>query len=58
MLGTDFAVGAFKGQGLSFRRWDQQVRDPILLVDAADAGLGVAAGQFLHQRDAGRHAGL
>jgi ABC transporter substrate binding protein (PQQ-dependent alcohol dehydrogenase system) len=31
LLSDAFQLGAFKGVGLSFRRWDQQLRQPILL---------------------------
>ena len=31
MLSDQFELGAFKGVALSFRRWDQQLRQPILL---------------------------
>lgn len=31
LLSDDFAVAGFKGQGLTFRTWDQQMRQPILL---------------------------
>ena len=31
LRGDDFGVAGFKGQALSFRRWDQQLRQPILL---------------------------
>lgn len=31
MRGPDLAVPAFKGQALSFRQWDNQMRQPILL---------------------------
>jgi len=31
LLSKDFAVAGFKGQGLTFRSWDQQMRQPILL---------------------------
>jgi ABC transporter substrate binding protein (PQQ-dependent alcohol dehydrogenase system) len=31
LRGPDFALAAFKGQGLSFRRWDGQMRQPILI---------------------------
>jgi ABC transporter substrate binding protein (PQQ-dependent alcohol dehydrogenase system) len=31
LLSDAFQLGAFKGVGLSFRRWDQQMRQPILL---------------------------
>jgi ABC transporter substrate binding protein (PQQ-dependent alcohol dehydrogenase system) len=32
--GTDFELAAFKGSRLSFRTWDGQLRQPVLLVDA------------------------
>ena len=28
----DFLVQSYKGQGLNFRRWDQQLRQPVLLM--------------------------
>ncbi len=31
LLSDQFQLGAFKGVGLTFRRWDQQLRQPILL---------------------------
>jgi ABC transporter substrate binding protein (PQQ-dependent alcohol dehydrogenase system) len=31
LLSDQFQLGAFKGVGLSFRRWDQQLRQPVLL---------------------------
>ncbi len=31
LRGSDFGVAGFKGQALSFRRWDQQLRQPVLL---------------------------
>lgn len=31
LLGTDFALGGFKGVPLSFRSWDQQLRQPLIL---------------------------
>jgi ABC transporter substrate binding protein (PQQ-dependent alcohol dehydrogenase system) len=46
----EFAVGAFKGEGLTFRTWDQQMRQPVLL--AAPRSLVSVSPQegFLHQR--------
>ena len=32
-LGDDFELGAFKGQKMTFRDWDGQMRQPILLAD-------------------------
>ncbi len=31
LLSKDFEVAGFKGQGMTFRSWDQQLRQPILL---------------------------
>src|SRR3546814_7083948 len=33
LRGDDFALGGFKGVGLSFRPWNQQMRQPVLLVN-------------------------
>ena len=38
-----FELAAFKGARLTFRSWDGQLRQPVLLADAARAGLGVPA---------------
>lgn len=50
MLTPAFEVGAFKGQGLSFRTWDQQMRQPILLVTPRMLVSVSPQDQFLHQR--------
>ena len=46
----EFEIGAFKGEGLTFRTWNQQMRQPILL--AAPRTLVSVSPQegFLHQR--------
>ena len=46
----EFSIGAFKGEGLTFRTWNQQMRQPILL--AAPRTLVSVSPQegFLHQR--------
>ena len=46
LLSVNFEVGGFKGQGLSFRRWDQQMLlvTPRMLVSVSPQD------QFLHQR--------
>lgn len=50
MLGPDFDLAAFKGVSLSFRPWDLQLRQPILLAQpAALVSVAPEAG-FLHQR--------
>ena len=50
MVGDRFEVAAFKGQGLTFRRWDQQMRQPILLVTPRMLVSVSPQDQFLHQR--------
>jgi ABC transporter substrate binding protein (PQQ-dependent alcohol dehydrogenase system) len=32
--GPDFGIAAFKGQKLTFREWDGQMRQPVLLAEA------------------------
>ena len=50
MLGPDFNLAAFKGVPLSFRTWDHQLRQPILIAQpAAMVSVAPEAG-FLHQR--------
>jgi ABC transporter substrate binding protein (PQQ-dependent alcohol dehydrogenase system) len=50
MLGPDFDLAASKGVRLSFRSWDLQLRQPILLAQpAALVSVAPEAG-FLHQR--------
>ncbi|HLT03259.1 MAG TPA: hypothetical protein VK001_13830, partial [Geminicoccaceae bacterium] len=50
MRGPEFQLGAFKGEALTFRTWNQQLRQPILL--AAPRILVSVSPQegFLHQR--------
>ena len=50
MLGDDFAIAAFKGEGLSFRHWNQQLRQPILLVTPRVLVSVSPQEQFLHAR--------
>jgi len=40
----DFSVAAFKGQPLTLRDWNLQLRQPILLVDGRMVRVGFAAG--------------
>jgi ABC transporter substrate binding protein (PQQ-dependent alcohol dehydrogenase system) len=48
--GADFSLPAYKGVSLSFRPWDQQLRQPLLLVQPRFL-VSVAPEQgFLHQR--------
>lgn len=50
LLGPDFAIAALKGEGLTFRTWNGQLRQPILI--AAPRALVSVSPQdgFLHQR--------
>lgn len=50
MLSDEFQLGAFKGQGLTFRRWDQQLREPILLASPTMLVSVSPQEGFLHQR--------
>lgn len=50
MVGEGFEVAGFKGQGLTFRRWDQQMRQPVLLVTPRMLVSVSPQDQFLHQR--------
>ena len=50
MLSDTFQLGAFKGQGLTFRRWDQQLREPILLASPTMLVSVSPQEGFLHQR--------
>ena len=46
----EFEVAGFKGQGLTFRTWNQQLRQPILLVGPRTLVSVSPQDQFLHQR--------
>ena len=49
ILSPSFALGAFKGQALTVRDWNQQLRQPILLTDGrATVSVSPQEG-FLHQ---------
>ena len=47
---TIFQLAAFKGQALTFRRWDQQMRQPILLVTPRSLVSVSPQDPFLHER--------
>lgn len=50
LVNDDFEIAAFKGEGLTFRAWNQQMRQPILLV-APRVLISVSPqDEFLHQR--------
>lgn len=50
LLGDRFGLAAFKGQALTFRRWDHQIREPILLATARSLVSVSPQDGFLHQR--------
>ena len=50
MLSDKFELAAFKGQGLTFRKWNQQLRQPILLASPLMLVSVSPQEGFLHQR--------
>src|SRR3954469_9681074 len=50
MLGPDFNLAAFKGVPLSFRPWDHQLRQPILMAHPTALVSVAPEVGFLHQR--------
>src|SRR3546814_15981486 len=50
LRGEDFALGGFKGVGLSFRPWNQQMRQPVLLVNKRVLVSVLPQPGFLHPR--------
>jgi ABC transporter substrate binding protein (PQQ-dependent alcohol dehydrogenase system) len=50
LMSDDFQIAAFKGEGLTFRRWNQQLRQPILLTTPRVLVSVSPQDQFLHQR--------
>jgi ABC transporter substrate binding protein (PQQ-dependent alcohol dehydrogenase system) len=49
LKGTDFALAAFKGQKLTLRDWNLQLRQPILLADGRSIASVSPQEGFLHQ---------
>ena len=49
MHGADFQLAAFKGSRLSFRAWDGQLRQPVLLADAHSLVSVSPQPGFLHE---------
>jgi ABC transporter substrate binding protein (PQQ-dependent alcohol dehydrogenase system) len=49
LLSDKFELAAFKGQGLTFRHWDQQLREPILLASPLMLVSVSPQEGFLHQ---------
>lgn len=50
LVSDDFTLGAFKGQGLSFRKWNQQLRQPLILASPLMLVSVSPQEGFLHQR--------
>ncbi len=50
MLGPDFGLAAFKGVAVSFRPWDRQLRQPLLLAQPAFLVAVAPQPGFLHER--------
>ncbi|AXS42482.1 hypothetical protein D1F64_06430 [Breoghania sp. L-A4] len=46
----DFKLGGFKGSGLSFRPWNQQMRQPVLVINKRVLVSASPQPGFLHQR--------
>ena len=53
----DFSIAAFKGQKLTFRNWNWQLRQPIFLGDGHGVVSDLAAGRFPASGLRTRHAG-
>ncbi len=51
MLGSEFALAGFKGVPLSFRPWDGQLRQPILLATERSSVAVAPIEGFLHQKN-------
>ncbi|MGP3696080.1 ABC transporter substrate-binding protein [Rhodobacter sp. NSM] len=49
MLGESFELGGFKGQPLTYRDWDGQLRQPILLASGPIVTSVSPQAEFLHQ---------
>jgi ABC transporter substrate binding protein (PQQ-dependent alcohol dehydrogenase system) len=50
MLSDAFELAGFKGRALSFRSWNGQMRQPVLLVTDRAVIANAPLGGFLHQR--------
>jgi ABC transporter substrate binding protein (PQQ-dependent alcohol dehydrogenase system) len=50
ILSKEFGVAGFKGQGMTFRQWDNQMRQPILLSGARALVSISPQDGFLHQK--------
>jgi ABC transporter substrate binding protein (PQQ-dependent alcohol dehydrogenase system) len=51
LLSDPFTVAAFKGEGLAFRRWDRQLRQPLLIAGARSLVSMSPQDGFLHEKN-------
>lgn len=51
LLSDAFTVAAFKGEGLTFRRWDHQLRQPMLIAGARSLVSMSPQEGFLHEKN-------
>ena len=51
MRGPDFTLSGYKGPELSFRHWDGQLRQPVLLADARSLVSVAPMPGFLHEKN-------
>jgi ABC transporter substrate binding protein (PQQ-dependent alcohol dehydrogenase system) len=51
LLGTDFALAGFKGMPLSFRSWDRQLRQPVLLAQPRSLVAVAPIEGFIHPKN-------
>ncbi len=58
VLGPDFELAAFKGEALTLRDWNRQLRQPILLAERQIRRVGLAPGGFLAPDLVPRHPRL
>jgi ABC transporter substrate binding protein (PQQ-dependent alcohol dehydrogenase system) len=50
LVSDEFTVAAFKGEGLSFRKWDRQLRQPLLITGARSLVSMSPQEGFLHPK--------
>jgi ABC transporter substrate binding protein (PQQ-dependent alcohol dehydrogenase system) len=54
----DFSVAAFRGQKVTFRKWNWQLRQPVFLGDGRGVITTSPQEGFLHQVSGARHLGV
>ena len=58
LLSDRFGVAGYKSESMNFRKWDQQLRQPVLLTSRARPCLGLAAGRLSQSELSDRYARL